>query len=280
MSGLSEHADPPPAEGIDASRISHPWPAQLQRAPDALHIVLLTGHLSSAAVYGGLFRASRAGRDWALSTAPRAHLTLQPPTAPQSAQAWASQLTTVSQALAARGELGTSLTVQCEQGVNDEALRGIPDALSAASASHSITELTVLQASSSSSSTGEGNSEHSDNGSDGSVITTFLQAAGNTFVHITALNLSTVRCPLPPPSHFPNVTTLSAYASEQNSTSIAAYIPQLTTLTISVAPRVEWAQVFTQPAPSLRQLSTDRGLDHPLLAALPDHAPGLTQLSG
>ncbi len=78
---------------------------------------LLTPHSSTPAtwrsqfieqyktVYGGLFRTCRTGRDWVLTTAPEAQLTLQLTPEQLTGGRWQRQLQIAQQALATRGQV-------------------------------------------------------------------------------------------------------------------------------------------------------------------------------
>ncbi len=75
---------------------------------DALRVLAEASH-ADREVYEGIFTSCRTGRDWVLTTAPQAHLTLQVTEKQlQHRRTWQRQLAAAKQALATRGQVQAS----------------------------------------------------------------------------------------------------------------------------------------------------------------------------
>lgn len=81
-----------PDRTSDDQPAAHSWAPHLHNAAAALRVLIAAEYVAPASAYSGLFRVSRAGRDWVLSTAPHARLTLKPPPDPDSWAAWRAEL--------------------------------------------------------------------------------------------------------------------------------------------------------------------------------------------
>ncbi len=85
--------------------------AYQQLITSALDVLVLTQHVDRA-VYRALFPACRALRDWAVSAAQQAHLTLHVADGcRRGAAAWQRQLSAAGGALATRGTQHTTITI-------------------------------------------------------------------------------------------------------------------------------------------------------------------------
>ncbi len=189
---------------------------------DALRIVFMTGHADSAA-YGGLFGTCRTGRDWVLTTAPRAKVALQLIPEQLTGDRWQRQLHAAQQALVTRGQPGaviaTALTLAFSPQVlgsrSQPAVQAAADSLLSflQQAGQYVSDLAL------------------DNEFSTLASTSLLQRAGTTLGSIIRLTLH--RCPyqLPPPSQLPSLRHLTITDSQGSVAfyrSVGAFLPQLT----------------------------------------------------
>lgn len=260
---------PPISDASTPSASGERQPAQPDALLDILH-VLAANHHADRAVYAGVSRACRACRDWVLSNAPRATLTLEPPTDRDSLQQWHAQVQPVQRALQTRGAEPTSLTVMCGKprqvalaGFALAAVRGTP---------HTITDLTVRSV------RAQQQPRHRD-------VTAFLHQA-SLALPITTLTLDTCVSTLPPPVQLPQLSHLTLHTTGEQSmpsvmcNSIAVHLSQLAALTVENW-IVRWPALFSQqPTHTLTSLSAkDSLLDDVLVCAVVESAPALRQLS-
>ncbi len=239
-------------------------------------------HLDSA-VFGGLFAACPASRDYVLKTSPRARLTLHAPFQPSAMDGWRKQLAAVQRALRTRGGLPTTLTVVCrDQPSYSPALALIPDAVAGSAITEVCTLLKAIQRLAgpyraylvpiqSAGTTArfgfvlpvvlarrqrraqaeEGASWFEERDRD--MIPPFLAHLGSALGHaLTTLHVASYAIDLPPPSHFPSLRHLSVIIPEIDMClcmSIAPYLPRITTLHLSSDDPtilIPWIYVFTE----------------------------------
>ncbi len=194
---------------------------------DALRIVFMTGHADSAA-YGGLFRTCRAGRDWVLTTAPHAHLTLQLADEQLTGDRWQRQLQATQGALVTRGQVQTdahittghtiSLEVPYSQYSAHIPLRD-PDTYSTAVQTAGNSLISFIQQAGQYVSTLR--VEQLNRAP--AFVPTFLQRAATGLVSLTSLVLVECPCVLPLPSQLPHLTHFSYSPPDQDTSRDAMY---------------------------------------------------------
>ncbi len=105
---------------------------------------LFDGEYADKEVYSRLLPTCRAGKDWALQTAPKLGVTVTLPGTGKSLRLWDAQLAAIGAALSTRGKAPTSLTVlPCEDdsGPRPATLASIAEAIEKAGAGEGIGEL-------------------------------------------------------------------------------------------------------------------------------------------
>ncbi len=218
-------------------------------------------------------------------------LILQPGTA-RSEEAWERRLTAARQALAQRSGKSTDVVLLGYEPDQDapgsqqqttDRLSVIPQQLQGAGSG--VTKLAV---------------EHT-----GLLPPTFLTTAASAFPHLHTLSVDQCTCPLPLPAQMPQLRTLQvtipppSYNTndgvwEEHPTtlavlqSIAAHLPQLTSLDISLeqsegeeAFNLPWQEILTPASTThtLTHLTTTDELTDTLITRLIDHAPAIQHVS-
>ncbi len=241
-----------------------------------LHVLVSAQHADSA-VYSRLLQCSRALRDWVLTAAPQASLTLRPPDAGQPLEPWRVQLEAIQRALATRGALPASVVASLTQSSQPDALSMIPDALRGV---RSIAQFSVA-------------SDVRHGQPDRAAVTAFLPALATALPSLRTLSIDCY-CELPDPSLFSHVTSLAFITTfnaqhpvlGQTLAAASRYLIQLTALQ-HAAPRdhhfwrhvdIPWSHLFTLTTTTLTRFTTDTTLNDELIKALLQHAPNLTEL--
>ncbi len=247
-----------------------------QLAPDAW-LLCFARHHADAAVWSGLFSSCRSGRDFVLTRARQAALTLtcddQPPDA-----GWRQLLLAVRHALAVRGARPTSISAQHDRDDRSHKER------------HWLTRLLLLPGVLAG--VGEGVTELDldlrGNCDIGPVLALMACACPHTTGLSIEYNSNQQAMILPHPSQWPRLRSLR-YPKQSESINagrlwphIVPYTTQLTTLQLPRCyQQVPWSLLFPPHLPAtlpLTHLETEEGLDDMLVNKLLTHAPHLTYL--
>lgn len=235
----------------------------------------LAAQHAGAAVFRGLFSASRSTRDWVLESAPSASLHLSADT-DQPRRAWIWQLDmAVHEALLTRGSRETRITVQwdasCKEG--HVAFLLIPERLHGAGEAVKQLVVTLQDESQAVNST---------------VAQEFMRRAAQTFPHLTTLTAPC--CVLPAPDQLPHLTHLiiprptgsSAHITAVHA-SISAYLTQLTSLaytqSVSHNDHPRWSQLISTTSQTVTSFTTYYRLTDELVALVIERLPALKRLS-
>ncbi len=245
-----------------------------------------------------LYKANTACRQSVLEAAQSATVTLLA-YGGQSEAAWQRRLACAEQGLVLRGPQPNTKLVLRLPTPNPAAVQSILSVSEAAG--RAVTELEVRQCQSSESRT-EG------------VHTPWLQALPAAFPNLRTLRINRLCGCLPPPASLPHVTELDLHlipratptpaAAAQASTeqdqpcspahtvhelcaSIAPYLAQITTLTLSIESgraivplAVPWVALFTSVSHTLTHFTTSAGVSDELVRLLCEYAPQLQRLCG
>ncbi len=261
-----------------------------QWAPDTWRAAFGKRH-ADAPVFLGLFRAGRAGREWALVTSKHVTVTLQAIEGRASDQ-WERRLRAVAAALSTRlagSEPAadhlpptTTLAVQCDgSAASATLLESLTEQLQ-----HSGAGITALSVSAPAVAS--------------AAVTQYLHRAATAFPNTTSLQLQGLGWQLPPPSAFSNVRHMSMVLPskkpesmfqyfypviEQVPSSLSPYTTQLTSLTLGALPdssmHVPWPTLFSPytVTHTLTHLTVSAVLDDQLMQTLLAQAPALTHLT-
>ncbi len=187
---------------------------------------------ADAEVYGGLFSSCRAGRAWALSTAPALTVRLRAPCTKAGVKPWQRQLASLRQRLQTRGGLPASLVVACTDGRGSAgAVRAVPDTLGDMCAGIRALRLEL---------------EPDERDSDSHALTAALHYTASAFSSLRALDVHTActkprfswtacRVTLPPPASVPHLASLSMTVRGGDDglcRSASLLLPQLTSFTV------------------------------------------------
>ncbi len=254
----------PPAPGctVPDDEVPAPW------------LMLFLDEHADAGVYGGIFTSCTAGRLWVLRTAPKARLVLRTTKYTQPGP-WYACLARDRAELIARGHLPTRVIIVCGEGaVSEAALAVVPSVFYGHAAAIQELRFSDLSAR-----------------RPCAAVLGMLQLVLPLLQQLRSLTLNTCIPTLPPRSSLPQLTEVQVYMYASNPqhlvdsclSSIAAYLPQLTSLTLhdQVLPVPPDWQLLLSPASTTNTLtafSTDRPLDDTLLSLLVQHTPTLTRL--
>ncbi len=243
---------------------------------DALHVLVAAQHVDSAE-YVNLLQCSRALREWVLTTAPQATLTLRPPDAGEPLDPWRAQLAAVKRALATRGILPrlpttvalivspSTQTAGCDPVV--AALTGVQSLeLQPVSPKPRLYYAPLPQP-------------------DRANVAAFVQRllTGLPSLHTLAIRGT---CTLPDPALAPHITSLTltidtAQSSSHELQSVSRYLSQVTAFEVRAgekhAPEL-WSRLFSASSSTLTKFTTDTPLRDGLLSSLVERAPCLTEL--
>ncbi len=222
-------------------------------------------------VFLGLFRTCRGGRDWAVASAPRAEWSFDC-TAPRSQQALAAQLAAAKHCLTVRGGRPTAVMLRCDASdATEAALWAL--AVELGGAGQYVTELIINQT--------DDDPSHA--------VAGFLRCAvPRLFPNLTTLTLTDCAFLLPASAGLPRLRSVTAAcgwaadaAVQTLLSSLAPYLPQLHSLTMSAHRAIAWASLFTPSSTSqtLQRFSTRLPLTDQLLSLLLAHTPNLSELS-
>ncbi len=236
-----------------------------EHTPDSWR-VLLASHPDAAKV---IMQSCTVGRDWVLSTAPKATLQLNC-AAQASPWLWHRRVAAVADALHTRGTLPTTVKLKCDESgscatqasVLFTGLRGASRGVQALQVHFDYTQLAP----------------------DNQPLTGLLQCAAQTFSGLRSLTVNTwKRCVLPAPALLPQLQHLSIDATDIDAVvrgsltrSIAAFVPQLSSLEYQGA---DTAQLFQSLTHTLTHLTLGQALTDDSLQALVTHAPALQSLT-
>ncbi len=251
-------------------RAASPEPDSQPTLFDVLHVLIAAQHADSA-LYGGLLACSRAARDWVLTTAPQATLTLRPPVICNPMNEWQVQLAAVQRALATRGGLPTRVVLALSHTSEDASVNLIPGALQGALGVADVSIPFIEY--------------------DKPALTALVQGLAAALPSLRTLKLE-CPCHLPPPSLAPQLSSLSIRVTQGCFQAqvvelghVAQYLCQLVSLAVTFgnsryAPNggVAWSRLFTHPTQSLTKLSTNTTLYEALLDAILSHSPCLQEL--
>ncbi len=165
--------------------------SQDAHAPDSWQRAFATQPEAGPAILG-LFRSSKAGRDWALVTAPSATLRIDCRTR-RKREALVAQLAAAKQCLAVRGGRRTSVELQCDDGnMTHAVLQALLHSFRGTGAGTGVCELTILA---------------TDEMYGDSVEWFIYNAVPVLFPNLTTLTLRGCAYPLPPPAKLPRLST-------------------------------------------------------------------------
>lgn len=227
-------------------------------------------------VYAGMFICCRSGRDWALRIAPQLTITLHPPTSSKDLAAWEIQLGEVHQALSTRAPLPVSIIVRSQAAPLRVAYWMLVDSLSGVG--QGVSHLGVFDRSP---------------GHDQWAVE-FLYEAAAVLPNLASLDINGSSIHIPPPTLLPKLKKLHAVSSSVGQRfsiyhNIAAYLPQLTNIDVSVLPPgpddtsiqdKDWPVLFVPRTTfhTLTHFSAPIVLGDTLVGILLDQAPQLTHL--
>ncbi len=232
--------------------------------------LFLERHADSG-VYGGLFGASRTTRHWVLQHAPMAHYNVWVNSrlyadARLYADEWVGQLNSLRALLGARGQLPTKLYISVTDELESEcALAALPSFIRGVGQS-----ITGLQFSAYLRCPEPG--------------TAFLRAITPAVPNLTTLTICCGNCLLPPPQRLPHLKEIVIKSAQLAScVSVAAYLPQLTSLTFHPQDNGQQANIlsalFTAHTTTLIHFHTTAHLSDNALGLLLTYTPALTDLS-
>ncbi len=248
-----------------------------QWAPDTWRAAFGKRH-ADAPVFLGLFRAGRAGREWALVTSKHVTVTLQAIEGISSCQ-WERRVRAVAAALSTRlagsapaagSPLPATLAVQCDGSAASAAfLVSLTEQLQDSGAGVTGLSVTAPVAAS-------------------ALVTQYLHRAAAAFPNVSSLQLQGLSCHIPPPSAFSKVTQISMVLPSQHAqvpSSLPPYITQLTSLALTTEPSTDlqlpWPTLFPRKTVThtLTHLSVSAVFDDGLMQALLTQAPALTHIT-